>query len=400
MCFDLKYAVEHGIIDVPAVRSMIEMEKRKELLAEHPFKPWEGKNGFWYVYIPDEKKGRVLKKRKTQSDIENVIVEYQRTLRDNPTIDDIFTDWNDHRLALRKITKSSHTRFKEIYKRHFTEFGKLRIKDISEDQIIDFLEGQIPEHNLSAKGFASLKTVMRGILKRAKRKKYISFSPEMLFADLDVSDRDFSKTIKEDCDQVFDETETELMVNYLTQNCDIRNAGILLIFVSGLRIGELVALTREDLDPEFCVVRVRKTETRYKEDGETFYEVADYPKTAAGVRDIVVPSSYRWLLRQLYIATPAGEFIFSEKGKRLTTLQIRKREYSVCKKLCIRKKSPHKIRATYDTILLDASVDRRMVKDQMGHADIRTSESNYHRNRKSHDRKQEIMDSIKEFQGA
>lgn len=66
MCFDLKYAVEHGIIDVPAVRSMIEMEKRKELLAEHPFKPWEGKNGFWYVYIPDEKKGRVLKKRKTQ----------------------------------------------------------------------------------------------------------------------------------------------------------------------------------------------------------------------------------------------------------------------------------------------------------------------------------------------
>lgn len=46
MCFDLKYAVEHGIIDVPAVRSMIEMEKRKELLAEHPFKPWEGKNGF------------------------------------------------------------------------------------------------------------------------------------------------------------------------------------------------------------------------------------------------------------------------------------------------------------------------------------------------------------------
>jgi hypothetical protein len=41
-----------------------------------------------------------------------------------------------------------------------------------------------------------------------------------------------------------------------------------------------------------------------------------------------------------------------------------------------------------------------MVKDQMGHADIRTSESNYHRNRKSHNRKQEIMDSIKEFQGA
>ena len=400
MYFDLNYAVEHGIIDVPAVRLMIEMEKRKDLIEAHPFKPWEGKDGKWYVYIPDEKKGRILKKRTTQKAIEDVIFSYQKTLLDNPTIDDIFTEWNDYRLELKKISKSSHTRFKEIYKRHFSEFGKLRIKDISEDEIIDFLEEQIPEHNLSAKGFASLKTVMRGILKRAKRKKYISFSPELLFADLDVSDREFHKTVKEDADQVFNESETETMVDYLTQNCDIRNAGILLIFVSGLRIGELVALTREDLDPELNVVRVRKTETRFKENGETRYEVLDYPKTAAGVRDIVVPSSYRWLIRNLYIATPAGEFIFSEKGKRLTTLQMRKREYSVCKKLGVRKKSPHKIRATYDTILLDASVDRRMVKDQMGHADIRTSEVNYHRNRKSHDRKQEIIDSIAEFHRA
>lgn len=36
MCFDLNYAVEHGIIDVPAVRSMIEMEKRKEPLYDIP----------------------------------------------------------------------------------------------------------------------------------------------------------------------------------------------------------------------------------------------------------------------------------------------------------------------------------------------------------------------------
>ena len=76
---------------------------------------------------------------------------------------------------------------------------------------------------------------------------------------------------------------------------------------------------------------------------------------------------------------------------------IRKREYAVCRKVGVHKKSPHKIRATYDTILLDAKVDNRMIKDQMGHADIRTSEINYHRNRKSHERKTAIIDSIPEF---
>lgn len=400
MHLDLNFAIERGIIDLPAVRSMIEMEKRKALLKKHPYKPWYSTDGKWHVYIPDKNKGRVLRKRNSLAEIEDVIVAYQKTLLENPTIDEIFHDWNDHRLDLKKISKSSHTRFEEIYKRHFSEFGELRIKEVSEEEIVDFLEEQIPEHNLSAKAFASLKTVTRGILKRAKRKKYISFSPDSLFADLDVSDREFHKEIKEDADQVFNEEELALITGYLKANCDIRNSGILLIFVSGLRIGELVALTREDIDLELNVIKVRKTETRFKEDGKIKYEVLGYPKTAAGIRDVVIPSSYHWLLKSLYIHTPANEFIFAENGKRLTTLQIRKRQYKVCKLLKIRKKSPHKIRATYDTILLDASVDRRMVKDQMGHSDIRTSEINYHRNRKSHDRKQEIIDSIAEFQGA
>jgi len=33
----------------------------------------------------------------------------------------------------------------------------------------------------------------------------------------------------------------------------------------------------------------------------------------------------------------------------------------------------------------------------MGHSEIKTSENNYHRNRKSFDRKQQILDAIPEF---
>ena len=86
-----------------------------------------------------------------------------------------------------------------------------------------------------------------------------------------------------------------------------------------------------------------------------------------------------------------------EKDKRLTTLLIRKRVYKMCKDTNIYKKSPHKIRATYDTILLDANLDKRFIKDQMGHSDITTSEKYYHRNRKSLDKKSEMINSISEF---
>ena len=94
------------------------------------------------------------------------------------------------------------------------------------------------------------------------------------------------------------------------------------------------------------------------------------------------------------------EFVFEENGKRITTLLIRKRIYSICKKTGVYKKSPHKIRATYDTILLDNGVDKRTVKDQMGHSDIAVSEKNYHRNRKSIKNKAVIIDGIADFRTA
>ena len=395
---ELKYLVENGIIDVSSIQSIYEMTKRKELLSRHPYECWQGKNGKWYVYLPDKEKGRVLKKRNTQKDIEDVVVSYQEELVNNPTIEEVFNEWNDYRLELKKIEKSSHTRMKQVFARHYQSFGKRRIKDVSPEEFIEFLERQIPEHNLSSKAFASLKTITKGFLKRAKRKKYITFSPELMFADLDISENEFTKNHKEDYEQVFDEKETSAMVSYLTEHCDIINSAILLLFISGMRIGEVSALMHEDLDPFKNTVKIRRTETRYSEDGKTFYVVKDYPKTRSGLREIVIPSSFRWLIRDLYYHSENRDFVFEDdNGNRIQTYKIRKREYYVCRQVGAYKKSPHKIRATYDTILLDAKVDNRMIKDQMGHADIRTSEINYHRNRKSHERKTAIMDSIPEF---
>jgi len=171
----------------------------------------------------------------------------------------------------------------------------------------------------------------------------------------------------------------------------------LLVPYSAHLIGELAALKHEDLNPETGTIKIRRTETRYMENGSTVYDVKNYPKTQAGVREIVVPTSYQWLVRDLYASSSEGDYVFKENNKRLTTYHLRKREYYVCNQTGVYKKSPHKIRATYDSILLDANVDRRMVKDQMGHSEIKVSENNYHRNRKSFDRKQQILDSIPEF---
>lgn len=91
------------------------------------------------------------------------------------------------------------------------------------------------------------------------------------------------------------------------------------------------------------------------------------------------------------------EYVFEEDGERLLSDRIRKRLTNVCKKTGVHRKSPHKIRATYDTILLDSAVDRKTVMEIMGHSDIRVSERNYHRNRKTIADKRHILNNIDEF---
>lgn len=78
--------------------------KRKELLEKHPYKIWKGKDGKWYTYLPDDKKGRVQRERNSQRGIEDVIIAYWKTQMENPTIQEIFQEWNDHRLELKKIS--------------------------------------------------------------------------------------------------------------------------------------------------------------------------------------------------------------------------------------------------------------------------------------------------------
>ena len=151
MDIDLNYLVDNGIIDLPNIQSIIEMKKRQELLNNHPYKIWCGSNGKWYTYLPDETKGRVLKKKSTKEDIEDVVIKYQESVMSNPTIEELFNEWNDHRRDIGRIAKSSHTRLRQVFDRHFKEFGKRRIASVKENEWIDFLEAQVFEHNLSSK---------------------------------------------------------------------------------------------------------------------------------------------------------------------------------------------------------------------------------------------------------
>lgn len=390
----LQYAVDHDMLDVQYVQDQIEMLKREELLKKHPYKIWQGKDGKWRTYLPDEEKGRNMKKRNTEAEIEDLVAEYWKEKLENPTVRELYDEWITDKLKRKEIVKETRDRYNRQFDESLQEFGKRRIKTIAEFDIEDTILNAIYERDLTAKGYSNLRTLFYGIFKRAKKKKMVDFSITEVIADMDISKKSFRKVIKTDEELIFPEDETDEVINYIMESdLDILNLGILLYFKSGARPGELVALKPEDVMGR--VLHIRRTEIFYKgDDGKNVYEVRDFPKTAAGIREVILPSSSEWILKEIRKLNPFGEYLFERNGERIRTYTFTSRLKTICRKLGIVKKSLNKIRKTYGTILLDNGVEESLVIAQMGHTDIKTTKRYYYRNRKNLQQKSEVIDKV------
>ena len=85
----------------------------------------------------------------------------------------------------------------------------------------------------------------------------MDFSITEVMGDIEVFRKAFCRIIKTDEEQVFMEDELPKVTDYLEQNQDILNLVILLIFKTGLRIGELAGLKKCDVSCN--VIHVNRT---------------------------------------------------------------------------------------------------------------------------------------------
>lgn len=392
---ELLLARDLGILNTASVREQLEAMEREKYLGMHEHKIFFS-GGRWCTYFYDETGVRTQKSLKNKLDLENYIVSFYKEKCENPTIEEIFTEWNSGKLELDDIKSSTFDRNNDFYKRHFSVFGKRRIKDVTPREWGEFWQEQVSTYKLSHKAFYGLKRVSMGILKKAKHKGFISFALTEPMEYTDFGKNSFSESEKEDSDEVFDEVELKILFNYLLKSPDSQNLGILLMLLTGMRVGEIATLKNCYVGDG--VVKVRHSETRYKIGEKKYtYEVSTV-KTKAGKRDVVLPNGCEWVCDVLRNLNPTGEFVFvNQKGERLTTNSFRRRQERVLKKLGLEHKSCHKCRKTYATILLDANLDANLIIKQMGHTDITITEEKYHRDRKEITTKAKTLGNIREF---
>ena len=407
---ELIFLLKQSNINADEAHSTYEMSKRQDtvnrFIEEFGYQPKEiqtGKyKGEWYIELPNKDK-RTKKRKKTKKEIEDLIIDFMEDYDNNPTLQELFDEHIAKQITIGNIKPKSKNNYRQVFKRHFKVFGEKRIKNVTAKDFKQFLEEQVSSQNLKKHAFDDLKLVTKKILKQADQEELIDWDYEKdVFRKLEISDSAFEFVYKEDYELVYDEQETQKVIEYCNQHQTPRTLAILLMFFTGMRIGEVVALKHDDIDPKQNTIKVRRTEIHYTDDsGKEVYEIREFPKTFHGFREIPLPQSQSTLIQRLYFMSANTEFVFSKHSKHgewLLSYNVRntlRRE--VCKKTDVYRKSPHKIRATYDTILLDNGLDNKTVTELMGHSDIRVSERNYHRNRKKLADKQTLLNNIGEF---
>ena len=385
----LRYAIEHGMIDLSSVQEAMEKKEREHYLSLHPFKIWEGSNGKWYTRIY-ERGDKVLKKRNTEKDIEDLVVAHYKSIECEPTINSVFKDWVNEKLELNEISKGTYDRYTNDYKRFFgdTDIDKMKIKNITEEELELFIRKTIASHNLTQKAFSNFRTLIFGLFKHAKKKKYTDISISHFMGDLELSKNIFKRIAKKKEDQVYLEDEIPLATEYLRSHPTVLNLGLLLTFQTGIRTGELAALKATDVVGK--TIHIQRQEIKYKDPvtNRCVHEVKEYPKTDSGDRYVIITENALETIKMIKRINPNGEYLFEVNGKRILTNSYNDGIGRMCKELKITRKSMHKIRRTYGTTLLDGNVDESIIMEQMGHSDIATTRKFYYFSNKNQSTKE------------
>lgn len=389
---ELQFAFDNGMIDVDTIRKQIEMNDRKKYLELHNSKIWQSTDGKWYSFVPDCRKptGKRLVKRCTKEKLEDFLVDFYKGYVEPQTIEKTYMEWIDKKLKFGEISKQTADRYNADFNKYFYSAKDKEIKYINDDFLDDFILRNIREHNLKSKAWSNLRTIIRGMFLFAKKRGYTNFSITTYLSELDLSHKLFNHEKKSDEQSIFSQEEVNEIVNYISNSRSLNDLAILFAIYTGMRVGEIVALKWEDIGSDY--IHVNRTQIRFNNEcGAIVHEIRDFPKTEAGIRDIVIVPELRDIIKRLRTINPFTEYLFEKNGECIHKHSVCTKLYYICDKLNFQRKGMHSLRRYYATKLISAGVEEIIIISQMGHTDFNTTKNYYYKNNKE---KQDIAETI------
>ena len=396
-----------GTIDISYVREQIEMKQGAEVLKEHTHKIWEGKDGYWHSYVYDETKPKNRKpiKKKQLKDLEDLIVEYNKkqveenckkeVRKPDVTLREMYPDWLQY--------KSLHTKATSYIKRITSDWKKyylddsiidIPIKEFTKISLEKWALTKVKDLELTKKQYMNMSLIIRGCLSMAAEEKVVI--KENLYLQVHINPKLFRPIKKKESKtQVYTEDEQRLifkeaMEDFQNDPTDTTPLAVMLAFFIGTRPGETVAIKESDIRGDIIDIQRMESGMFETQDGINYsrvaVEVVDYTKTEAGTRQVSVSADGMAIIEIIKTVNESngtsGGYLFNRDGVPIKESAVAWRVQKYCNHLKIKYRSPHKIRKTYISALIDAGVNIDTIRRLVGHTDERTTYKRYCYDRK------------------
>jgi integrase len=176
--------------------------------------------------------------------------------------------------------------------------------------------------------------------------------------------------------EVLSKINQKKIMNYVQEHFTFKNLGIYICLSAGIRIGEICALTWEDIDTDTGIIHIRKTIQRIYiiGNGDKHTElVLDTPKTKNSIRDIPMNRDLLKTLKPIKKVVNNSFYILTNDAKPTEPRTYRNYYKRLMKELEMPKLKFHGLRHSFATRCIESNCDYKTVSVILGHSNISTT---------------------------
>lgn len=283
----------------------------------------------------------------------------------------LYKDWIYTWLLEKKdyIKESTYANYSNnIFNHIIPKLGNYYLNELNHKVIQDFLlelskNGRKDNTGgLAEKTIKDITIIIKGSIKKGINEDKIKHI-ELTF--------NYPKDNKENKLYVLTKREQNKITNYVLENINSRNIGLLISLYSGIRIGELCALKWEDVDFKKNCLTINKTIQRVyikDKDKNISKVIITTPKTKNANREIPINKDFLEILKK--VKTDKKNYILTGNEKYIEPRTYRKYFNKILDELKIKHFNFHSLRHTFATNCISLGVDYKTVSELLGHANV------------------------------